>query len=170
MKKWLKNFWYYYKVPVIIAFVILAVGIYFLSQRRSVKSDYDAAVVSARGCSDEQLARLRSVLEQAGRDQTGDGIVTVKIHVYRFAIGTDGQDREAIAGLDADLVGKVSGLFFVDDPEQFEESTNGIGKASDAFPVSDISQLKEYGIDSLYLLVRKDMDEKYDVLKTVLAE
>ena len=168
MKKRLQNFWYYYKIPVIIILAVLAAGIYFLSLRETEKSDYDIAVVSPRGCSDEQLRKIQSVLEQAGKDQNGDGAVSVKIHVFRFAIGKDGQDRNEIAGLDADLVGKVSGLFFTEDPEQFEESTNGIGKAADAIPVSGIPLFSGCGIDDLSLLIRADADEKYAELRSAM--
>ena len=136
--KRLQNFRYYYKIHTVIILILLAAGIYWLTMNRPANSDYSAAIVSPRGCSDEQIARIRAVLEEAGQDQNGDGSVTVKVRVFRFAIGEDGQDMQEIAGLDADLVGKESGLFFTQDPEKFEEATNGIGKASDAVPVSGI--------------------------------
>ena len=158
----MKNFWYYHKVHVIIILAVLAVGAYFLlTQRNSVKSDYDIAIVSAKGCSDEQMAQIRDVFQQAGTDQNGDGAVTVKVHLYRFAIGETGQDREAVAGLDADLVGKVSGIFFADNPEGFEAATNGLGKSADAIPARSIPALSACGIDALSLLVRTEADEKY---------
>ncbi|MBQ6481801.1 MAG: hypothetical protein IJI45_11845 [Anaerolineaceae bacterium] len=50
MKNKLLNFWYYHKVHVIIILVVLAVGTYFLlTQQKTVKSDYDIAIVSAKG-------------------------------------------------------------------------------------------------------------------------
>lgn len=170
MKKKLQNFWYYYKVPVIIILAVLAVGVYLYSQRETVEADYRVAVVAARGCSDEQLARLKTVLTAAGQDLNGDGSVTVKIRVYRFAIGAEGQDMNEIGGLDADLVGKVSGLFFVEDPEGFEAATNGIGTVADAVPVRDIPLFSDCGIDELYLLIRSGADPAYEVLWTRLFE
>ena len=139
MKAKLQNFWYYYKVPVIIVLVILAVGLWFFLQDRMInESDYDIAVVSPRGCSDEQAAVIRRTLEAAGRDQ--------------------------------DLVGNVSGLFFTDDPESFERAVNGIVKAADAVPVSDIPLLAGSGLDDLYLVVRSGADEKYTELKSAITQ
>ena len=169
MKKKIQNFWYYHKVPAIIILVVLAAGIYLLlTQRQSVESDYHAAVVSPQGLSGEQLARLQSVLEGIGQDQNGDGTVAVQLRVFRFAIGEDGQDMNEVAALDADLVGKESGLFFVENPEKFEQLTNAAGKAADAVAVSEIPLLSGCGIDDLFLLMRADAEEKYALLTSAL--
>ena len=171
MKKKLQNFWYYYKIPAIIILVIFAAGLYFfLTTRGSVPGDYHIAIISSRSCSDEQLSKVKTALEGAGEDQNGDGVTAVGIRVFHFAIGKDGQDMKEIAGLDADLVGKESGLFFTEDPEQFEASTNGIGKASGAVPVSEIPLLADCGLDDLYLLPRTDADYKYTLLLSALTE
>lgn len=171
MKKWLQNFWYYYKIPVIVVLAVLAAGIYyFLIQRQSVESDYHAAIVSPREFSEEQLERIKSVLERIGKDQNGDGRIEVQLRVFHFAIGEDGQDMNAAAALDADLIGKESGLFFTEDPREFELSTNGIGKASEAIPVRGIPLLSGCVIDDLYLLIRTDAEEKYDLLISALAD
>ena len=168
MKKRLENFWYYNKVYVIIVLSILAVGLWFFLQRGPDAGDYGIAVVSPRGLSGEQLEKIRTVLERAGQDQNGDGSVKADIRVFRFAIGADNQDRIEISKLDADLVGKESGIFFTDDPEGFEQVTNGIGKAADAVPVSDIPALSGCGIDDLYLLIRSDADQRYAALLSAL--
>ena len=169
MKAKLQNFWYYYKIYVIIFLVLLAAGIYFLTQQKPAASDYDAAIIIARECSDEQVSKIRTVLEQAGEDQNGDGTVIVNVHVFRFAIGEDGQNIYEIAGLDADLVGKTSGLFFTEDPNRFESATNGIGQAGDAIPVCSIPLLSGLGIDDLNILIRTDADEKYALLVSALT-
>ncbi len=170
MKKKLQNFWYYNKIYIIIALAVLAAVLWFrLQDRQTTPADYHAAIVSPRGCTDEQLAKLRSALEQAGEDQNGDGIVSVTVRVYRFALGEDGQERTEIAKLDADLVGKQSGIFFIEDPERFEEATNGIGKAADAVPVKNIPLLSDCGIDDLSLLVRTGADPKYPALLQIVT-
>ncbi len=171
MKKKLQNFWYYSKVYIIIVLAVLAAVLWFrLQGRQTAAADYYAAIVSPRGCTDEQLAKIQSALEGAGRDQDGDGVVRVTVNVYRFAIGEDGQERTEIAKLDSDLVGKQSGVFFVEDAERFEEATNGIGKAADALPVGEIPQLSGCGIDGLYLLVRDGADPKYAGLLSELTK
>ena len=169
MKNRLQNFWYYYKVHTVIVLALLAALIYYLTLPKTAPADYGIAIVSPRGCSAEQLVQIQTILEQAGKDQNGDGAVTVNIRVFRFEIGGNDQDRVEIAGLDSDLVGKVSGLFFTEDPQRFEEASNGIGKASDAVPVSDIPALAGFDdIADLYLLRRADADQKYaDLLKAI---
>ena len=170
MKKWLRNFWYYYKVPALV-FLTAAAGVLYLyfTQRETVHSDYDVAVVTPRSVSAEQRTLLRGILEQAGQDQDGDGTVSVQIHIYRFSIGESGQDQNAVAGLDADLVGKLSGLFFTESPQRFEASTNGFNVA-DAIPVSNIPLLSGCGIDDLHLLIRTDADQKYASLISAITE
>ncbi len=171
MKKQLQNFWYYHKVHVIIILAVLAAVLWFyLQYRQTTAPDYHAAIVSPGGCPDEQLAKLRSVLEGEGKDQNGDGLVSATVRVYRFAVGEDGQERTEIAKLDADLVGKQSGIFFIEDPERFEKVTNGIGKAADAVPVGDIPPLSGCGIDGLYLLIRDGADPKYAELLSALTK
>ena len=171
MKKKFQNFWYYYKIPSIIALIVLAAGIFFfLIQRRSVESDYHAAIVSLQNLSADQLERVQRVLESVGRDQNGDGSVAAELRVFRFAIGQDGQGMNEAAALDADLVGNHSGLFFVDDPEMFEKSTNGIGKAADAVPVRGIPLFSGCGIDDLYFLVRSGADQRYIEICSALTE
>lgn len=171
MKKKFQNFWYYYKVLAIIVLAVLAVGIYFfLIQRRSVESDYHAAIVSPQSPSSDQLERIQKALEEIGQDQNGDGSVVVNLRVFRFAIGESGQGMNEAAALDADLVGNESGLFFVEDPEKFEKSTNGIGKAADAVPVSGIPLFSGCGIDDLYFLVRSGADQRYIEIRSALTE
>ena len=171
MKQKLQNFWYYYKIPTIIVLAILAAALWFFLQNRQITTaDYDIAIVSPRGITEEQVTKLGSILESAGRDQDGNGSVKVNVSVYRFSIGEDGQNDLEVAKLDADLVGKVSGILFSNDPERFEETTNGIGKAADAVPVSGIPLLTGCGIDDLYLLIRADAENKYIELRSALTE
>lgn len=169
MKKAFQNFWYYYKIPVIIVFVLLAAGLYFLLQPKTPESDYEAAVISGRGCSDEQLAAIQNALQTAGRDRNGDGTVIVKMNIYRFEIGAEGQDINAIAGLDADLVGKASGIFFAEDPEAFEEVSNGIVNAVAAVPLSEVRPLAGNAPENLFLMIRTDAEEKYTELFSALT-
>ena len=170
MKKKLQNFWYYYKIPAVILLAVLAAGLYlFLTKRQTVESDYNIAIVSPQSPSAEQLGLIQNALTSIGKDQNGDGIVLIQLRVFRFAIGEDGQDMNAVAALDADLVGNESGLFFVEDPEKFEKSTNGIGKAAEAVPVSGLQLLSGCGIDDLYLLMRTGAEEKYALLSASLT-
>ena len=145
--KRIQNFWYHYKTVAIIAAVIIAAGAYLiLQQTKTEKPDYEVAIVSPDYFTEEQLSALKDVLQSNGEDCSGDGNVVVNLRVYRIALGQDGQDSAIIGALDADLVGNVSGLFFLNDPGIFEETANGICKASEAVPVADCEVLKGLGL------------------------
>ena len=170
MKARLANFWYHYKVPVLIAAVILITGGYLLQQQlRMVKSDYDVAVVSGEYYSEEQLSALQAVLVSLGSDINGDGAVVVRVHNYRLEIGADGQDSMQISALDADLVGKVSGLFLLQNPKKFEEATGGLCRSSEAVSCSETAELSGGIWDDLFLSVRQEADEKYAAMLAALT-
>ena len=165
MRKKIQNFWYYYKAAVIIALVIVAAGAWLLvQQKKAERPDYEAALVSPEYYSEEQIESLKDALQKAGADSNGDGKVSVNLKVYRIALGEEGQDANVIGALDADLVGKVSGLFLLSDPVKFEEVTNGICRAADAVPAAECEALRGLGFDGLSLAVREGADEKYAVM------
>ena len=170
MKKKIQNFWYYHKTVFLIAVLVAAAGTYlFLQQTKTVKPDYEVAIVSPDYFSPEQLSALADKLGQFGNDCNGDGSVVVNPRVYRVALGMEGQDSNQISALDADLVGNVSGLFLLDDPAVFEEVTNGICKSSEAVPVSGCEELGGHGFDDLFLAVRIKADEKYVAMLDALT-
>ena len=170
MKAALENFWYHYKIPVLIAAAILAVGSYLLVQQvKTVPADYEAALVSSEYYSDEQLAALQEMLAAAGTDTNGDGNIVVAVHRFRLKIGADGQDSAEIGALDADLVGNRSGLFLLEDPQAFEEATNGICHAAEAISCADIPALSGESWSSLSAVVRENADEKYAVMLSALT-
>lgn len=170
MKAALENFWYHYKIPVLIVAACLVTGCYLLFQQAAIpKADYEVAVVSPEYYSDEQLSALQAVIAAAGTDVTGDGQVIVTVHRYCLKIGADGQDSTEIAALDADLVGNRSGLFLLEDPSVFEEATNGICRASEAVPCGDIKAFSEEDWNSLYAVVREKADKKYAAVLIALA-
>ena len=166
MKAKFANFWYYYKIPLLVALIVLTAGGYLLLQQiKTDPADYDVAIVSPDYYADEQISALQNFLASAGTDITGDGKIIVTIHRYRLAIGEEGQDISEISALDADLVGKVSGLFILQDPPAFETATNGICRASEAV---SCEALEEIG-SNLYLSVREGANEKYAALLKALT-
>ena len=170
MKEALENFWYHYKVPVLIAAAILVTGCYLLFQHSAVPAaDYEVAVISPAYYSDEQLTALQTALAAAGTDVNGDGKVIVTVHRYHLEIGADGQDSVEIASLDADLVGNRSGLFFLADPSAFEEATNGICRASEAVPCAEIKAFSGEDWKSLFAVVREKADKKYAAVLAALT-
>ena len=171
LKKMIANFWYYHKTAVLIAAAVLAAGVYlFMQQRGQTKPDYHVSIVSPVSYSEEALSSLRTAIEAAGEDRNGDGEITVSLHTFRIALGEENQDSNQIGALDADLVGNVSGIFFLHDPEKFEETTNGICEALLAVPLSACPALSDLGMDDLSLSVRNSADEGYRSLFETLSE
>ncbi len=171
MKKAVINFWYYHKIHIIAAAVVLAAGCYMLIQHTSVpKTDYDVAVVSPVPLTAEQEEKLTGILSSLGEDCTGDGVITVQIHSYAVDLGAYNQDSTQIGALDADLSAKISGLFLLADPEVFQEVTNGICEASETVAVEEVDALAEIGMQQLFLAVRNDCEKKYAVMfETITA-
>jgi hypothetical protein len=157
MKAKLENLWYHYKTIIIVALVVLAAGAYMLSQQLGIpKADLNVAVVCPEYVSDEARAALEEALAAAGQDLNGDGRVVVGLRTYQLEVGADGQDDVAIGSLDADLVSKYSGLFFLDDPAALEKATNGLFRASDAVFVGDWPALGALPDSARYAFVRSD--------------
>ena len=128
----LQNLWYYHKIPILIAVAVLNASIYLHAQSAGVpEADYHIGLVSTAPYSPEQLAAFEEAAVAAGRDQNGDGQVLVHLHIYAVDLesgdAASGYDRfEIIAALDADLVGTVSGIFLLEDPDAFQTASNGL--------------------------------------------
>lgn len=158
MRKKLENIWYHYKAILIIGFLILFYAVYFFVQKiGNTEPDFSAAIISETFFSEEQLLSLQNALGSVVGDTNGDGETTVRISTYHLALCREGQDINELSALDADLVGKVSTMFLVDDPEAFETATNGICLAKDAFSVSTAKHFSGLGFDTLSVLIRKDL-------------
>lgn len=155
----LKNWWWYHKKIVLLAALVAAALLYMgIQDRQTVKPDYHVGLVSTTPFSPEQLSQMEETFRTAGEDHNGDGQVTVQIHQYPVDLADDSpnagyNNREILSGLDGDLVGKMSGIFLLDDLETFQQVTGGI--------LSDAAISWEY---DLSLAVRKDADPIYHQL------
>lgn len=146
-KEKLENIWYYYKVPILVVLLVIAVGIYvFITSRVQENYNHHVAVISSAYYSDEQLNTLKTAFE--GR------YGSIGIEAYRIALGELNQDDIQISKLDADLRTHRSDILLLQNVRTFEESTNNLA-ISEPVPVSDIEYLKGLGFDDLYLVTRK---------------
>lgn len=156
----MKNFWFYYKKHVLIGLAVLAVLTYLGIRKAATPSpDYHIALVQAEPCSEEELAALEERFTAAGTDVNGDGKVLVQIHTYfvDLKVGSDSMgttQANPVAELDADLIGKVSGIFLLEDVVTFQNVTGG--KVLE--PV-----IPHFG-GKLYLGVRTDAPDAYKTL------
>lgn len=160
----LKNWWWYHKTPVLIAAAVLAVGLYLtVSDSRAEKPDYHIGLVSTAAWSPEELTRMEEAICAAGEDLNGDGKVLVQVHRYTVDLADEDPNAghynyEKIAALDSDLVGNVSGIFLLEDPDTFRSVTNDI--------LSEQTVPWEHG---LFLTVRADADDAYTQLFSSLS-
>ncbi len=120
--KW-KTWWWYHWGHVLIAVVAAAVILYsFLPGLLAPKPDYNVAVISLNGIPAETMIALEERFQQTADDANGDSRVLVEINLYMADLSgeTPGTlNYGEAAKLDADLVGNVSSIFMIDDPEGF---------------------------------------------------
>ena len=155
----LKNWWWYYHKLAILAMVVIAAVVYFMiADSRAPDADYHVGLVSATALSPEQISDMEEKLREAGEDRNSDGEVLVQLHTYWMDLADDspnaGYDHyEIAAALDGDLVGNVSGIFLLEDPEALRQLTQGI--------ISDTELPWENGLTAV---VRTDADHAYGLL------
>lgn len=155
----LKNFWYYYKIPVGIGLAVLVIGAYLALQSAGTpEADYHIGLISVTPRSDEQLAALTEEIAAAGQDRNGDGQILVKLHTYYVDLADESpnagvNNANPVAALDADLIGNVSGIFLTEDPETLQSVTNGL--MAEPYPLWH---------DGLYLCIRANAADAYQLL------
>lgn len=155
LKKKAQNLWYYYKVPILIGLAVLAAVVYMSALNRGeAKPDYQLAIVSPEYYSDAQIDELEAALAALGTDRNGDGVVTVEVARYRLTIGSPANEQEALAGFDADLVGRRSGIYLLAEPEAVYEAV--------AAPLSAGFVLGQPIPQGLTAVLREDHPERAD--------
>lgn len=156
LRKKLSNFWFYYKIPLLIALAAAAAALYLgLQSAGTPEPDYHIGLISTTPRSDAQLAVLTDGFAALGADLNADGQILVRLHTYFVDLADDSpnagvSNADKVAALDADLIGGVSGIFLTEDPQTLLAITEGI--FTDA-PIP-------YG-DRLYLCIRNDAPDAY---------
>lgn len=155
----LKNWWYYYKIPAGILICVLVIVIYFSVQSgKSPEADYHVGLVSTTPRSEEELSALTDGLAAFGEDLNDDGEIRIQLHTYAVDLADSSEyagynNYEIIAALDADLIGKTSGIFLLEDPKAFQSVSNAL-LAEPFLPYED----------GLYLCIRTDAPDAYSRL------
>ena len=155
-RKRIENIWFYYKKHILIGLAVVLVLAYLGIQKLGTeKPDYHIGIVRAESLSAEELNALNAVFTAAGQDLNGDGQVLVQFHTYYADLADSSENAgvnnaEAVQGLDADLIGKMSGIFLLEDVETFQRLTNGV-------LAGDVTSM-DYG---LFMALRKDAPEAY---------
>lgn len=87
-KKW-ENFWYYYKIHVLVVIFILICAAVFINDKiQQIQYDYTIAVLSDAPCMTEDLTKLQEGWESIADDRNQDG--KVHVEVLNYALGKSG--------------------------------------------------------------------------------
>lgn len=151
--KKIQNFWYYNKVYVLLGVAILSFAGWRIYLKVSTpEPDYHIALVCSEGISDSDRVKIENTIGANGTDLNGDGKICVKVHLYQIDVGSETPNVEAVGGLDADLYGKLSGLFLVSDIDAFRAQIKEL--KDPVVPLSKTPALKGVGYTELFLAVR----------------
>lgn len=124
------NWWRYHWLQVLVA-VLAVIAVTGIAWERLNREEYDcgAALVTRYAITSEETAALRAALESAAPDANGDGVVRVRVSdILIDYTATDLDDaalRQMTANVDklhADFYTGTSGLFILDDPDNFQQN------------------------------------------------
>lgn len=163
-KALLKHFLFYHQKHILIGLAALSCLLWLIVRKaETVEPDYHIAVVNAVRLHPDTLQRIEAAMTEAGEDRNGDGRVVVRLNTYWLRLGEEapGSGEEyfqTVQALDADLVGRVSGIFLLEDTAAFADATGGL-------------QILTGGtLEGLTLCLRGDADDGYSALFSKLGE
>lgn len=173
IKERISCFWFYYKIPVCIAIVVFLVGLDMLiTSRQMVKADYSIALVSTDLYTDEEVEAIENRFQLLADDINQDGKIKVDVRYYQVNVsGEESENYDAImvSKLEADLAGRVSGMFLLANPEGFQMNSQMLGPLDGSIPEEAVMDLdvitipsdmlpglSEVGHEKLYLGIRPD--------------
>jgi hypothetical protein len=173
-EKW-KNWWWYHWWHVLIAVAVIAVVLYsILPGMMKPKPDYGVAVISVYGLPDETLASLQERIQREADDANRDNRILIQMNLYRADLSgeTDGTiNYSEAARLDADLVGNVSSIFLIDDPDGFQQNAvipTEPGALCESLPFFDGIALPE----GMVFTIRSDSASQavFDLYERILSD
>lgn len=125
-----KNWWHYHWQHLLIAAAaLLALGGIVWEQVTRVEPDCCIALVTRYAVTPEETAALRQALEGVCPDTNGDGRVSVAVSTMEIDYTSASLDEAAVMAmtanvekLNADFYTMQSGIFLLDDPENFQKN------------------------------------------------
>ena len=123
------------------AVLLIAAGniVYTMLGIGQVKPDYQIAYVGSAALPDETAAALEEALAQLGEDANSDGRVVVRINQYADGSTSDTADAAyynmaATAKLMADITGRESYFFLLEDPQAFQQNYHALRRLDGTLP------------------------------------
>lgn len=136
-----KNWWYYYKYYVLTGVILAGIAISLLCSWLGigqVKPDYRIAYAGTVSLSEEAVEAIQARFAQLGRDENGDGSVTVLVNQYVSHSTGDSDSlyyaEAAAAKLIADITDCDSYFFLLEDPDEFQRSMHVLCNADGSLP------------------------------------
>ncbi len=139
-RKKIDNFWYYYKIHVlVVVFLVFVAGVFIKDIVTKVDYDYSVAFVTEEMMTDEEISSIQSVLEKEAEDLNGDGEIHVEVQNYTIPQGENGDPQLVAAGqtkFTVDIQDGTSMIFFLS-PACYESY-----KDSGVLPVDESEYIK----------------------------
>lgn len=136
------NWWRYHWLHVLCA-VLAAIALTGILWERAHREVYDCsiAMVTRYAAAPEEIASLRSALEAVCPDVDGDGEVHVAVNAIQIDYTSTDLDDAAIQSmttnvdkLNADFYTRQSGIFLLDDPENFQTNHGALAYLDGSTP------------------------------------
>lgn len=150
-RKKIDNFWYYYKIHVlVVVFILFVAGVFVKDIVTKVDYDYSVAFVTEEMMTDEEISSIQSVLEKEAEDLNGDGEIHVEVQNYTIPQGDSADPQLVAAGqtkLTVDIQDGTSMIFFLSPGcyESYKDSGVLPADESEYIKFSDCTGYEEAG-------------------------
>ena len=150
-RKKIDNFWYYYKIHVLVVVFILFVASVFIKDIViKVDYDYSVAFVTEEMMTNEEISSIQSVFEREAEDLNGDGEIHVEVQNYTIPQGDSADPQLVAAGqtkLTVDIQEGTSMIFFLSPGcyESYKDSGVLPADESEYIKFSDCTGYEEAG-------------------------
>ena len=150
-RKKIDNFWYYYKIHVLVVVFILFVASAFIKDVvTKVDYDYSVAFVTEEMMTNEEISSIQSVFEREAEDLNGDGEIHVEVQNYTIPQGDSADPQLVAAGqtkLTVDIQEGTSMIFFLSPGcyESYKDSGVLPADESEYIKFSDCTGYEEAG-------------------------
>ena len=150
-RKKIDNFWYYYKIHVlVVVFILFVAGVFIKDIVTKVDYDYSVAFVTEEMMTDEEISSIQSVLEKEAEDSNGDGEIHVEVQNYTIPQGDSADPQLVAAGqtkLTVDIQDGTSMIFFLSPGcyESYKDSGVLPADESEYIKFSDCTGYEESG-------------------------
>lgn len=150
-RKKIDNFWYYYKIHVlVVVFILFVAGVFIKDIVTKVDYDYSVAFVTEEMMTNEEISSIQSVFEGEAEDLNGDGEIHVEVQNYTIPQGDSADPQLVAAGqtkLTVDIQEGTSMIFFLSSGcyESYKDSGVLPADESEYIKFSDCTGYEEAG-------------------------